>query len=119
VRVAAYQAPLLASESMEAIALIREQVLRCESAGVEILCSPEAVLCGLANDADRPSSLGLNVGRGELQAALEPLASATVTTIVGSRTDGSSTRRRSFTGELCSAFIASSSGHPPVGLQGR
>jgi predicted amidohydrolase len=81
VKVAAYQAPLLASGSMEAIALIREQVDRCEAAGVEILCCPEGVLGGLADDAPRPAAIAIDVGR--LDAVLAPLASDAVTTIVG------------------------------------
>ena len=82
-RVAAYQAPLLASGSMEAIDLIRQQLTRCESEGIEILCCPEAILGGLADDADSPAALALSVERGELQTVLSPLASETVTTIVG------------------------------------
>jgi predicted amidohydrolase len=83
VKVAAYQAPLLAPGSMAAIDLIRQQVLRCETEGIEILCCPEAVLGGLADDADRPSALALSVDDGELLTVLSPLASETVTTIVG------------------------------------
>jgi 5-aminopentanamidase len=83
VRVAAYQAPLLASGSMETIGLIRQQIRRCESERIEILCCPEAILGGLADDAEAPDALALSVDRGELQMALSPLASETVTTIVG------------------------------------
>jgi len=43
-KVAAYQAPLLHCGSMEAIELIRQQVKRCESEGVAILCCPEPFL---------------------------------------------------------------------------
>ena len=49
-RVAAYQAPLLPAGSMEALALIRKRVEWCEAEGVSILCCPEAILGGLADD---------------------------------------------------------------------
>jgi predicted amidohydrolase len=58
---------------MDAIELIRRRVAWCEAEGVEILCCPEAVLGGLAD----------YVEGGELGAALAPLASGTVTTILG------------------------------------
>jgi predicted amidohydrolase len=83
VRVAAYQAPLLPSGSKEAVGLIRKRVDWCEAEGVDILCCPEAVLGGLADDAARPADIALDVERGQLEAALTPLASSTVTTIVG------------------------------------
>lgn len=82
VKVAAYQAPLLAPGSMQAIGLIRQQVERCEAQGVEILCCPEGILGGLADDCARPAGIALNI-EGELDRALAPLASETVTTIVG------------------------------------
>jgi hypothetical protein len=57
VKVVAYQAPLLAAGSMNrALRLIRGQIARCESAGVEILCCPEAVLGGLADYASHPAA---------------------------------------------------------------
>jgi predicted amidohydrolase len=82
-RVAAHQAPLLPIGSMEAIGLIAQQVKACEAIGVEILCCPEAVLGGLADHADRPADLAINVRSGQLRAVLSPIASKTVTTIVG------------------------------------
>ena len=82
-KVAAYQAPLLACVSMEAIDLIREQVDRCESAGVEILCCPEGALGGLADYAAQPTSIAIDVEGGRLNTVLAPLASETVTTILG------------------------------------
>ena len=82
-KVAAYQAPLLASGSVEAIGLIAEQVRVCESAGVDILCCPEAVLGGLADYNSRPVDIAINVPSGRLQSVLAPIASETVTTIVG------------------------------------
>lgn len=82
-KVAAYQAPLLASGSMEVVGLIREQVDWCESAGVEILCCPEGILGGLADYATQPNAIAINVEDGQLNAILAPLASHSVTTIVG------------------------------------
>jgi len=82
-KVAAYQAPLGSCETAQALALIREQVERCESIGVEILCCPEAVLGGLADYADRPTGIAIDADGGQLNEVLAPLASSTVTTIVG------------------------------------
>ncbi len=82
-KVAAYQAPLLPTGSAEAIDLIAVQVRACESIGVEFLCCPEGVLGGLADYASRPYEIAINVRRGQLQQALEPIASETVTTILG------------------------------------
>lgn len=77
-KVAAYQAPLAACRSMEALALIREQVERCEHIGVEILCCPEGVLGGLADYSTRPTSIAIDVADGRLNEVLSPLASDTV-----------------------------------------
>lgn len=82
-KVAAYQTPLAACRTMEAIFLIREQVDRCESSGVEILCCPEGVLGGLADYSDRPTSIAISVDSGQLDEVLAPLESDTVTTILG------------------------------------
>jgi predicted amidohydrolase len=83
VKVAAYQAPLLPGGSMEAIGLIRERVAWCEAEGVAILCCPEAVLGGLADHAPSPVDIAIDVEGGQLADVLAPLASETVTTIVG------------------------------------
>jgi predicted amidohydrolase len=82
-KVAAYQAPLHATSSMEVIGLIREQVAWCESKGVEILCCPEGVLGGLADYASQPTDIAINVEAGQLHALLAPLASDKVATILG------------------------------------
>lgn len=82
-KVAAYQAPFLPPGSMEAIALIGERVRQCEAQGVAVLCCPEAVLGGLADDAPHPADFALGVESGELRARLAPLASTSVTVIVG------------------------------------
>ena len=84
VAVAAYQMPLLpCGSTTAALQLIREQVRSCEAEGIDILCCPEAILGGLADDAPRPADLALRVDNGELSATLAPLRSGTVTTIVG------------------------------------
>lgn len=82
-KVAAYQAPLLPAGSMEALGLIRDRVKWCETEGVDILCCPEAVLGGLADDAQCPVDIAIDVESGQLGELLAPLASKSVTAIVG------------------------------------
>src|SRR5262249_14428879 len=82
-KVAAYQAPLLPAGSMEALEIIRDRVRWCETEGVNILCCPEAVLGGLADDVECPTHISIDVKGGELDALLAPLASDEVTAIVG------------------------------------
>ena len=82
-KVAAYQAPLLPSGSMEALGLIRKRLEWCETHGVSILCCPEGILGGLADYAARPTELAIDAQGDQLTAALAPLASNTVTTILG------------------------------------
>jgi 5-aminopentanamidase len=82
-KVAAYQAPLDVCRSPNVVAHIRAQVDRCESAGVELLCCPEAVLGGLADYADDPERIAIDVESGELARVLAPLASETVTMVIG------------------------------------
>jgi hypothetical protein len=73
VKVAAYQAPILACGSMvETLALLSEQVESCESSGVEILCCPEGVFGGLADNATQPKAIALEVEAGQLHALLAP-----------------------------------------------
>ena len=81
VKVAAYQAPLLASGSMDALGLIRTRVEWCESEGVTILCCPEAILGGLADYSGHPTQFAIAADAGGLNSALAPLASDTVTTL--------------------------------------
>jgi predicted amidohydrolase len=83
VKVAAYQAPLLAAGSMDALELIRMRVGWCEAEGVSILCCPEAILGGLADYSAHPTQFAIAADAGRLDSALAPLASDTVTTIVG------------------------------------
>jgi predicted amidohydrolase len=82
-KVAAYQAPLLPAGSMDALGLIRDRIKWCETEGVEFLCCPEAVLGGLADDAPYPVEFAINVESGQLEALLTPIASKSVTAIVG------------------------------------
>jgi predicted amidohydrolase len=82
-KVAAYQAPVLPGGSMEALERIRDRVKWCEREGVDILCCPEAVLGGLADDAECPADIAIDVEGGELETLLAPLASKSVTAIVG------------------------------------
>lgn len=71
-KVAAYQAPLQATSSMEVLGLIREQVDGCESQGIEILCCPEGILGGLADDASAPADIAVDVEGGQSARQLEP-----------------------------------------------
>jgi predicted amidohydrolase len=80
-RVAAYQVPLLAASSMDALDLIRARVKWCEAESVAVLCCPEAVLGGLADYSAHPTQFAIAAGR--LEAVMAPLASNTVTTIIG------------------------------------
>src|SRR5205807_10628700 len=82
-KVAAYQAPLRATSSMDVLYLISEQVDRCESNGVEILCCPEGVLGGLADYASRPIDIAIDVEAGQLHGLLAPLASDEAGPIIG------------------------------------
>ncbi len=82
-KVAAYQAPLLAAGSMDALDLIRTRVRACEVEGVAILCCPEAILGGLADQIGEPARLAISVRNGRLETVLAPLASVVTTTIVG------------------------------------
>lgn len=82
-KVAAYQAPLLATHSMDALDLIRSRVRWCETEGVTLLCCPEAVLGGVADHSESPARSAIATDAGQLEFALAPLASDTVTTIIG------------------------------------
>ena len=82
-KVAAYQAPLAACADAQVISLIRQQVDRCEALGVELLCCPEALLGGLADDVDQPERIAIDASAGGLDRVLAPLASDRVTTVLG------------------------------------
>jgi predicted amidohydrolase len=82
-KLAAWQAPLLPRGSMAAIGLARDRIAWCEAEGVRILLCPEALLGGLADDADHPVESAISVENGQLETLLAPLASDSVTTIIG------------------------------------
>jgi len=83
VKVAAWQAPLLPAGSMQALHLIQVRVAWCEAEGISILCCPEAILGGLADYSESPGAFAIDTRDGRLDTLLAPLASHTVTTIVG------------------------------------
>jgi 5-aminopentanamidase len=83
VKIAAYQSPIAYGDVAGAVTALRVQIDRCEATGVELLCCAEGVLGGLADYADDPSRIAIRVSDGSLAALLEPLASDTVTAIVG------------------------------------
>jgi predicted amidohydrolase len=83
VRVAAYQASLAATRSPDILRLLADQVARCEATGVEVLCCAEGVLGGLADYVEPEQRLVFPADGPALTNTLAPLASATVTTIVG------------------------------------
>ena len=83
VKIAAYQAPLLAAGSLEVIGLIQERVAWCESHEVSFLCCPEAILGGLADYDENPARFAIRTDNGQLARVLTPLTSNTVTSIVG------------------------------------
>lgn len=87
-KVAAYQAPLAACADPQVISLIRQQVDRCESLGVELLCCPEALLGGLADYVDQPGRIPIDTSADGLDRLLAPLASDRVTTVLGFTEDG-------------------------------
>jgi predicted amidohydrolase len=68
---------------MDALGPIRTRVEWCQAEGVTILCCPEAILGGLADYGENPTQFAIAADAGRLDAALAPLASDTVTTIVG------------------------------------
>jgi 5-aminopentanamidase len=82
-KVAAYQAPLLEAGSMDALDLIRTRVGWCEAERVDILCCPEAILGGLADYSRDPRQFAISATTGRLDTLLAPIASDTVTTILG------------------------------------
>jgi predicted amidohydrolase len=70
---------------MDALDLIQDRIRWCESEGVSILCCPEAILGGLADFTENPARFAIPTTSGEEEIAslLAPLASETVTSIVG------------------------------------
>jgi predicted amidohydrolase len=62
---------------------MQQCVRECETNGVSVLCFPEAILGGLADFSDNPGRLAIRTNDRQLNTVLEPLASDTVTSIVG------------------------------------
>ncbi len=62
---------------------MRTQIKRCESECITILCCPEAILGGLADNHPNPSQFAITANGTALESAFSPLASKPVTTIVG------------------------------------
>jgi 5-aminopentanamidase len=82
-KIAAYQAPLVAANSLEVIDLIQERVAWCESEGISVLCCPEAILGGLADYSENPTRFAIRTDDGHLSNVLAPVASDIVTSIIG------------------------------------
>jgi len=80
-KVAAYPAPLLDHGTRDAVALIAQRVRECEARGVAMLCCPEAIIGGLADYSAAP--LRDAIQAHDLESTLAPLASDSVTSIVG------------------------------------
>lgn len=82
-KVAAYQAPLRVEDPIHSIGHMQACVRECERRVVSVLCFPEAILGGLADFSDNHGQFAIRTNDGQLNAVLEPLASDTVTSIVG------------------------------------
>jgi len=75
-KVAAYQAPLLADDSIGSIGRMQQCVRECETNGVSVLCFPEAILGGLADFSDNPGRHAIRTNDGQLTAVLKPLVAS-------------------------------------------
>lgn len=80
-KIAAWQMPIGATAASEALAALSVQIRRCEKAGVSVLCCPEAAVGGLADYSHDPDAAA--IATADVDATFAPIASATVTTIVG------------------------------------
>jgi predicted amidohydrolase len=68
---------------MDVLALIQERIAWCETEGISILCCPEAILGGLADYSEDPARFAIRTDNGDLASVLAPLASHTVTSVIG------------------------------------
>jgi len=68
---------------MDAIELMQRRVRECEAGRVSVLCCSEAILGGLADFSENPRRFAIRTDDGQLASVLAPLASETVTSIVG------------------------------------
>ena len=66
-----------------AIEPLRHRVRECEDSDVTLLCCPEGTLGGLADYVDTPERIAIPRDGNALARGLEPLASESVTVIVG------------------------------------
>ena len=82
-KLGAYQSRLTYDCPSETVAVLRPQIDRCETLGVDILCCAECVLGGLADYANDADAIALGVANRELASVLAPLASDQLTTILG------------------------------------
>ena len=82
-RVAAYQMPVRACYGADALAHLSARVRECEQAGVRLLCCPEAALGGLADYVDTPDEIAIPADPAVIAMHLRPLASRSVTVVVG------------------------------------
>jgi len=80
-RIAAWQMPIDATAPGQVLPALREQIRRCERAGVSVLCCPEAAIGGLADDAPEPAAIA--IAAGNVDATFAAIASERVTAIVG------------------------------------
>ena len=68
---------------MDAVEFLRHRIFECEAAGISVLCCPEAMLGGLADWSANPARFAFRGDDPRLASILAPLASPTVTLIVG------------------------------------
>lgn len=83
-KVAAFQAPLAATSSLDsALTALQDPVRRCESLGVSVLCCPEGLLGGLADHCSDPMRRALRRSFGDLERVASRIGSNGLTTILG------------------------------------
>jgi predicted amidohydrolase len=63
--------------------LIATQLIDCESAGVELLCCPEAIIGGLAHESAGQSPHDVALTVDEMRRLVAPLASSPVASVIG------------------------------------
>ena len=69
--------------------LIASQLIACESEGVELLCSPEAIIGGLAHESAGQSPRQVALTVDELRRLVAPLTSSPVASVIGFTERGS------------------------------
>ena len=82
-KVAAYQMPVGACYGGDPVAHLIARVRECERAGVRLLCCPEGALGGLADYVDVPDDIAIAADLDVIATHLLPLASQSVTIVVG------------------------------------